>query len=78
MTDPSEAPGSNYERPSHVSQGSPSEDRGLGDMLSREIPRRLPIGLAALIEGLTLAIRSRETVAQTAAANAHDRGCPDD
>jgi hypothetical protein len=60
MTDPSEAPGSNYERPSPVSQGSPSEDRGLGDMLSREIPRALPIGLAALAARLAEALRSRE------------------
>jgi hypothetical protein len=42
MTDPSEAAGINFEIPP-VSQGSPSEDRGLGDMLSREIPRALPI-----------------------------------
>ena len=48
MPDPSEAPGSNYKSPSPVSQGPPSEDRGLADMLTREIPRVLPIGLAAL------------------------------
>src|ERR1700733_10449028 len=60
MTDPSKAPGSNYDRPSPVSQGSPSEDRGLGDMLSREIPRALPIGLAALAARLAEALRSRE------------------
>jgi hypothetical protein len=59
MTDPSEA-GSNCERPSPVSLGSPSEDRGLADMLSRGIPRALPIGLAALAARLAEALRSRE------------------
>ena len=60
MPDPTEATGSNYERPSPVRQGPPSEDRGLADMLTREIPRGLPIGLAALVARLAEAFRSGE------------------
>ncbi len=56
MTEPSEVPWGN----GPVSQGAPSEDRGLGDMLSREIPRAMPIGLAALAARLAEALRSRE------------------
>ena len=60
MPDATEALGSTYERPSPVSQGPPSEDRGLADMLTREIPRVLPIGLAALAARVAEALRSRE------------------
>ena len=60
MPDATEALGSNYERPGPVSQGPPSGDRGLADMLTREIPRALPTGLDALVARLAVALRSRE------------------
>jgi hypothetical protein len=56
MSDPTEAAGSNCEKPSPVSQGEPSEDRRLADMLGREIPRGLPKGLAALVARLAEAL----------------------
>jgi hypothetical protein len=76
MTDLSEAPGSNYQRPASASHELPREDRGLADMLSREIPRALPIGLAALAARVAEALRSREAWAKPAAASVHDRDLP--
>jgi hypothetical protein len=58
MPNPSEAPGSSYEKP----LPEPSEDRGLADMLSREIPRGLPKTLAELIDKLEMLAQSRDTI----------------
>jgi hypothetical protein len=75
MPDPAEVPGSSFERPSLEPQPLPDGDRGLAEMLldSREIPRALPIRLAALIVGLADALRSGEASAKPAAAGTHDR-----
>jgi hypothetical protein len=69
MPHPTEAAGSNCE---------PSEDRGLADMLTREIPRRLPIGLAALAADLAERLRNGEASAKPVKARAEDRDLTDD
>jgi hypothetical protein len=65
MPNPSEAPGSSCERPSSVLQRRPNVDRDLANMLldSREIPRTLPIELAALVADLVEAVRARKILA---------------
>jgi hypothetical protein len=64
MPNPSEVLGSTYETGGSESQGQ-SEDRPLADMLldSRELPRTLPMELAALIVGLVEVVRARQAAA---------------
>jgi hypothetical protein len=64
MSSQSEAPENSCERPSSISEWRQIEDRDLADMLldSREIPRKLPAQLAALVTALTEVIRGRKTL----------------
>jgi hypothetical protein len=64
MPNPSEAPGSTHGAGGSESQGQ-SEDRPLADMLldCRELPRALPMELAALVADLAEVVRARQIAA---------------
>jgi hypothetical protein len=66
MPNPSEARGSTYEIGSSETQWQ-SEDRPLADMLldSRDLPRTLPMELAALVAHLVEVVRARQMLPET-------------